>query len=84
VAISRTPIHNKTKGPLLENDDTWTLLVDSETQAKSVEHEWSYGDPYGKGTPNVGKTVITVEEFLSGDVDNEAKAKLNALLHGGG
>ena len=79
MAITRTRIHAKVKGALAENEDWWVLIVDTESDNKTVEHEWSHTNAYGPGQ-NSGMTSMTVDEFLGSDADNAAKDKLRAIL----
>ena len=79
MAIERTEIHSQRKGSMGEDEDWWTLLVDSESGEKTVEHEWSYTNAYGPGQDS-GTQIVTVDEFLAGNSDQTAKAKLRELL----
>ena len=76
----RIPIHEEIKGALGQHEDWWTLIVNSETGERSVEHEWSYVDPYQIGNKNSGVKVVAVAEFLQGESTEVVKSKLNALL----
>jgi hypothetical protein len=82
LAIKRIPIHSMTTGSSGRNEDRWTLLIDSETGNRSVEHEWSYVTPHGRGQRNSGETV-SLFEFLAGDADASATVKLLDLLKKG-
>jgi hypothetical protein len=80
VAKVRSEIHQKTNGGFLREEDLWTLISDTETGARTVEHQWSYVDPFGAGTPDCGICDVTVETFLSGGADANVKQKLRAIL----
>lgn len=70
--------HSKQKGPLGEKEDWWYLeLLDGMRPA--VRHEWSYHDPYN-GHSNAGEQSYSTTDFLAGEHDANAKAKLKGLL----
>jgi len=73
------PFHEKRSGALAEKEDSWRLVV-ADDGTSQVEHECSYTNPYRAGSSNAGKRMYAVEEFLYGDHDGTAKAKLTALL----
>jgi hypothetical protein len=83
LAIKRIPIHSMTTGTSGRNEDRWTLLIDSETGTRSVEHEWSYVTPHGQGQRNSGEKTVSLLEFLASDADATAQAKLCDLLKKG-
>lgn len=67
MAIKRYPIHAKTKGSLGENEDTWTLLVNTETGERTVEHWWHHMNPYKLTLTSEGERVIPLDEFQAGE-----------------
>ena len=82
LAAVRNQIHQKTGAGFLRETDKWTLISDTATGALSVEHEWSYIDPFGRGKPDCGVSTVTVENFLKGSADESVKEKLRAILVG--
>ena len=81
MAILRTPFHEKFKGSMMmENEDWWTLLIDTKTGEYFVEHEWSHVDRTGGRARDAGRSEVPLAEFLNGEVDAAIKAKLNAVL----
>jgi len=73
-------IHQKTNAGFLRETEIWTLISDTATGALTVEHEWSYVDPFGRGKPDCGVSTVTVENFLTGGADDNVKLKLRAIL----
>jgi hypothetical protein len=76
------PIYQRSKGALGQYEDWWSLIIDTGSGAVSVEHEWSYWDPYGMGQPDAGTKVMSVDEFLQSGAGHAAKKKLADLLKG--
>lgn len=66
MAIKRYPIHSTCKGSLGEDDDWWELLVDTETDERTVEHTWSHMNPYKGIVTSEGTEIMTVAEFEVG------------------
>ncbi len=80
MAEVRNQIHRNASGGFLREIDLWTLISDTETGVRSVEHEWSYVDPFGQGKPDSGISTVTIETFLAGGADDNVKQKLRAIL----
>ena len=76
MAIKRYRIHDKTKGSLGENEDTWTLLVNTETGERTVEHWWHHMDPYKGTLTSEGERILSLDKFRAG----EHGGKLDAAL----
>lgn len=75
----RIKLGERIKGPMMENEDWWHLVVRTDG-TKNVEHEWSHVDPYGKKPSNSGIANVSVEEFLAGDASEGLKAALKTAL----
>lgn len=80
LAEVRDRIHQTSNGGFMRERDSWTLIFDTDTGARSVEHEWSYVDPFGQGKPDIGFSSETVEHFLAGGADCSVKQKLRTIL----
>jgi hypothetical protein len=79
LAEVRDQIHQTSNGGFMRERDSWrTLISDTDTGARSVEHEWSYVDPFGQ--EDIGFSSETVEHFLAGGADCSVKQKLRAIL----
>lgn len=76
----RNSFHKTTGGGSTQDTNTWTLVADAASGNLSVEHEWSYVDPFGHGKPDCGMSTMTVESFLMGNVDDTLKQKLREAL----
>jgi hypothetical protein len=83
LAIKRIPIHSKITGSRGLNEDWWTLIIDSETGNRSVEHRWSYVQTCDQDQPSSGDKTVSVVDFLASDVDVIAHDKLWDLLRKG-
>lgn len=64
----------------LHETNEWDLVRDTRTGILNVEHRWSYVDPFGYGETDGGMSVVSVEDFLMGNGDDDAKQKLRAFL----
>lgn len=80
MAVERLNFYSSVRGIRQEDEDWYTLLVDTASGVKSVEHEWSYVDAYGRHATNSGKQVLSVEEFQSRSTSEDAKNELGAVL----
>jgi hypothetical protein len=80
VAEDRKQFHQTTAGGFMREADQWTLITDTVSGTQTIEHEWSYIDPFGHGSPDRGVTVATVENFLMGKADDGVKQKLRDIL----
>jgi hypothetical protein len=78
--LRRIPIHTSVKGALAQTEDWWTLVVNTDTGEKLVEHDWSHGNPYKAKSESSGTETVSVEDFLKGDNNVEAQLKLKSLL----
>lgn len=76
----RTTIIESRKGALGQNED-WYYFVANDDGSCHIEHEWSHGDPYGKGGGSSGSKHLSVEEFLKGNYNAEAVAKVKQLAN---
>jgi hypothetical protein len=75
----RIQISEQIKGALRQNESWWTLILEDDG-TKSMEHEWSYVDPFGKNPGSEGKEIIPVEAFLADDHPEALKAKVRAAI----
>ncbi|TXH84778.1 MAG: hypothetical protein E6Q77_01930 [Rhizobium sp.] len=73
--------HEKLKGSWRENEDWWYLVTEDDG-SQHVRHEWSHVDVY-RGGGNGGNQTYGIDEFMSGDHNATAKAKLSELLKKG-
>jgi hypothetical protein len=64
----------------LHETNEWNLVTDTGAGTIIVEHRWSYVDPFGRGETDSGMSIASVEEFLMGHGDYDAKQKLSAFL----
>ena len=78
MAMKRYPIHSKTKGSLGENEDTWVLLVDTDTGERTVEHWWHHMNPYKGTTTSEGEKILTLAEFEATEHGSKLVLAMNA------
>jgi hypothetical protein len=71
---------HRSAGGFNREADQWTLITDTVSGARTVEHAWSHIDPFGQGERDEGASVATVESFLTGKADDSVKQKLREAL----
>jgi hypothetical protein len=81
MARHATELHRTAKGPVMNHEDWWRLVIDTESGRLYVEHEWAHTDVRKTGGWNNGKIEISVEDFLK-DGEQTAKWRLEAILSG--
>jgi len=75
--LERHLIYERVTGSLGRGSDRWTLIVQTDTGQKMVQHEWSLD----KGAVRHGATTISLNEFLKSDQsDTDIMQKLGKLL----
>jgi hypothetical protein len=77
---TRSQFHQTTGAGFTREMNAWTLVADNTSGDLTVEHVWSYVDPFGDGAPDGGTTNVSVENFLSGNADDLIKEKLRNVL----
>ena len=80
MAEVRNQFHQTTTSGFMREVDQWTLITDTVSGDLTVEHNWSYIDPFGHGKPDRGTSIATVENFLMGNADDSVKQKLRDVL----
>ncbi len=64
MALLRRELHGTAKGPIANNDDTWSLVFDTDTKCLYVEHEWQHVDLTRSGGSNNGTEQIEISEYM--------------------
>ena len=75
-------LHRTARGPVLSDEDRWTLVFNTATGRFSVEHAWEYADGSGGGRADSGVRRMDLAEALAGGVPPQAGAKLLELVRG--
>jgi hypothetical protein len=64
MALLRRELHRTAKGPVANNEDTWSLVFDTDTKRLYVEHEWQHVDVRRGGASDKGTEQIEISEYL--------------------
>ena len=72
--------HRSARGPVLNDEDWWRLVFDTETGRLFVQHEWAYLDARRGGPPANAMREIEIPDALAGRLPRQAHAKLVELL----
>jgi hypothetical protein len=75
-------LHRSARGPVLSDEDQWTLVFNTATGRFHVEHAWEYADVSGGGRADHGMRRMDLAEALAGGVPPQAGDKLLELLRG--
>jgi len=75
-------LHRSARGPVLSDEDQWTLVFNTATGRFVVEHTWEYVDVSRGGRPDNGVRRMDLAEALADGVPTQAGDKLLELLKG--
>ena len=75
-------LHRSAGGPVLSDEDRWTLVFNTETGRFFVEHAWDYVGVCGGGRADTGVRRMDLPEALAGGVPPQARDKLLELVRG--
>jgi len=64
MALLRRELHRTAKGPVANDEDTWSLVFDTDTKRLYVEHEWQHVDVRRGGASDNGTEQIEISEYL--------------------
>jgi hypothetical protein len=78
----RIQIGERDEGPVQHSKDLWFLVLEDEG-SQYIEHAWSRGGLDGKAAQS-GTKILSVEEFLAGEIDDRLKKILRAALRTSG
>ena len=78
--LLKRELHQAAKGPVMNDEDWWRLVFDTDANRLYVEHEWQYVDVQRKGEANHGQIEMDVTSFLNKPEQGMAHQKLLHLL----
>ena len=79
--LLKRELHRNAKGPVMNDEDWWRLVFDTETGRLYVEHEWDHVDVRG-GAADKGRGEVSVRAFLREPGQGPAHRELRRLLSG--
>ena len=65
MALLKRELHRTAKGPVMNDQDWWRLVFDTDANRLYVEHEWHHTDVRGRGETDQGRSEMDVGAFLS-------------------
>jgi hypothetical protein len=80
MAILKREIDRRATGPVMNDEDWWRLVFDTETKRLYVEHEWAHMDVRQGGPANNGSEEIEITAFLKEDNQRRAHQELSRLI----
>jgi hypothetical protein len=87
MTVLKRELSKRRAGPVLNDEDWWRLVFDTETKRLYVEHEWEYVDVRRGGKADSGRLEIDLAAFLNESRQGPAQRELLGLissLFGGG
>ena len=64
MALLRRELHRSAKGAVANNEDTWSLVFDTDTKRLYVEHEWQHVGVCRGGAADNGTEQIEISEYM--------------------
>jgi len=82
MAILKRILHRTEKGPVMNNEDMWSLVFDTDTKRLYVEHEWQSVDVRAGGETSGGTAQMDIAEYLTQGGQTAGHRELWRLLKG--
>lgn len=80
MALLKRELHRTARGPVMNDEDWWRLVFDTDTKRLYVEHEWAHMDVRKGGQAENGVAEIEIASFLSEASQGRAQQELLRLL----
>ena len=82
MAVLRRELHRSAKGPVMNHEDWWRIVFDTDTKRLYVEHEWHHVDVPGDSEPAIGRAEMEIAEYLTQGGQTAGHRELWRLLKG--
>jgi len=63
--FAETELHRASRGPILNDEDQWHLVFDTDSKRLYVEHRWTHVDVRGPGVAESGTAQLDIADYLS-------------------
>lgn len=74
--------YKRANGPIMNDEDWWRLVFDTDAKRLYVEHQWSYLD-VRRGQCDGGKAELEISDFLNQSGQGAAQQELVKLMISG-
>ena len=71
--ILRRQLHKTAKGPVMNDEDWWDLVFDTDTKRIYVQHKWEHVDVRGGGASDHGSVDIELSAFIRDGLGEERR-----------
>ena len=78
--LMKRELSKRARGPVLNDEDWWRLVFDTDTKRLYVEHEWAHLDVRKGGAADGGVAEFDVAEFLNASGQGAAHGELLRLI----
>src|SRR5215210_6496503 len=65
MALLKRELHRASRGPILNDEDQWHLVFDTDSKRLYVEHRWTHVDVRGPGVAESGTAQLDIADYLS-------------------
>jgi hypothetical protein len=82
MALLRRELHRSSRTPVLNDEDCWELVFDTDTKQLYVEHHWQHVDVRGPAVAESGVTRMDIATYLNQGGQTAGHRELWRLLKG--
>ena len=65
MALLTRELHRSSRGPVLNDEDQWHLVFDTDSKHLYVEHRWTHVDVRGPDVAESGIAQLDIAEYLN-------------------
>src|SRR4051812_49548226 len=65
MALLKRELHRASRGPILNDEDQWHLVFDTDSKRLYIEHRWTHVDVRGPGIAESGTAQLDIADYLS-------------------
>jgi hypothetical protein len=78
--LLKREFHRRAKGPVMNDEDWWRLVFDTDAKRLYVEHEWAHTDVRKGSSADSGTAEFEISAFLNEPSHGAAQRQLLRLL----
>ncbi len=89
MALLKRELHRSSRAPVLNEEDQWHLVFDTDSKRLYVEHRWTHVDVRGPGVAESGTAEMEIAEYLNqggqtaGHREPRQRVRVNGAVSGG-
>jgi len=65
MALLKRELHRASRSPVLNDEDQWHLVFDTDSKRLYVEHRWAHVDVRGPDVAESGTAQLDIAEYLN-------------------